>query len=424
MQEKIKDPYKFSRIMYIIEAAVEYFIALLMAGAYLAKVTTALGMSDALTGVLTSFVSLGCGFQIIAIFLSNKTPVKRWVTLLHIISQVAFGLIYFVPFIRANKLLRIVIFVAVLLIAYILHNVVNSPKINWFMSLVPDEQRGRFTANKEIVSLLTGLVFNMAVGAVIDYFDAQGNESASFLFCGIGIFGLMLIHSLTLILSKEKTQQVSEKTPTKTLLAGLIKDKTLLKVILVSVFWHVANYATTPFLGTYQNRELAFTMVFITAISAIASVSRAIFSRPLGKIADKYTFAKMMNICFAIEAVAFIMLIFTTPSTGKIMYPIYSVLHAVGMAGINSGEINLIYDYVEKEKRVGALAIKNTFAGVCGFLTTLAVSPLVNMIQASGNSIFGINVFAQQFVAIISLVCVLLIILYLNTVIAKMKDKR
>ena len=117
MQEKIKDPYKFSRIMYIIEAAVEYFIALLMAGAYLAKVTTALGMSDALTGVLTSFVSLGCGFQIIAIFLSNKTPVKRWVTLLHIISQVAFGLIYFVPFIRANKLLRIVIFVAVLLIA-------------------------------------------------------------------------------------------------------------------------------------------------------------------------------------------------------------------------------------------------------------------------------------------------------------------
>ena len=74
-----KDVYKRSRLLYIIEAALEYFISITVTGAYLATLTNSLGFSDSLTGILTSFVSLGCGFQIIAIFLANKRPVKRCV---------------------------------------------------------------------------------------------------------------------------------------------------------------------------------------------------------------------------------------------------------------------------------------------------------------------------------------------------------
>ena len=73
MQEQIcekKDEYKLTRFLYILEAAFEYFIAILVGGAYLATVTSALGVSDSLTGILTAFVSLGQGFQMIAIFLA------------------------------------------------------------------------------------------------------------------------------------------------------------------------------------------------------------------------------------------------------------------------------------------------------------------------------------------------------------------
>ena len=72
MQKGPKDVYKFSRLMYILEAAFEYFISLLVTGTYLAKITSSLGISDSLTGILTAFVSLGCGFQIIALFLAHK----------------------------------------------------------------------------------------------------------------------------------------------------------------------------------------------------------------------------------------------------------------------------------------------------------------------------------------------------------------
>lgn len=62
-------------------------------------------MSDALTGVLTSFVSLGCGFQILAVLFRGN--VRRNVTILHLINETAFTLLYvtpFFPFPRLRKL--------------------------------------------------------------------------------------------------------------------------------------------------------------------------------------------------------------------------------------------------------------------------------------------------------------------------------
>lgn len=120
METQNRDEYALSRFLYILEAALEYFISLLVTGAYLAKITSAISMSDTLTGILTSFVSLGFGFQIIAVFLANKRPVKRWVTLLHCLNQLAFALIYFIPLAPISHEMKNFLFVAFLLIMRII----------------------------------------------------------------------------------------------------------------------------------------------------------------------------------------------------------------------------------------------------------------------------------------------------------------
>ena len=421
--EESKDIYKTSRILYILEATFEYFISMLVTGAYLAKITSSIGISDTLTGILTSFVSLGCGFQMIAIFFANKRPVKRWVTILHGINQVAFALIYLVPFVKLSKTAKIVLFVVFLLIGHIINNVVNSPKINWFMSLVDDKKRGRFTANKEMVSLIGGMVFSFAMGAIIDHFEVIGNQNGVFIVCGLSVFGLMLLHSATLIFSKEKPAEESEKISTGQLIGELIMDKNLLKVILVSVLWNVVNYAATPFYGSYQIKELGFTMTFVSILLAAYAIVRTVFSRPMGKFADKYSFASMLNICFSIMLVAFCINIFTVPTNGKFFYTVYYMLNAIGMAGISSATINLIYDYADKEKRIGAFALKSTFAGFAGFFTTLIVSPLVAYIQSCNNTFLGIHLYAQQVVSAIAAVLLIVLIVYLNLVVRKLPKK-
>lgn len=423
METQNRDEYALSRFLYILEAALEYFISLLVTGAYLAKITSAIGMSDTLTGILTSFVSLGFGFQIIAVFLANKRPVKRWVTLLHCLNQLAFALIYFIPLAPISHEMKNFLFVAFLLIGYILTNVVNSPKINWFMSLVEDKRRGAFTANKEMVSLIGGMVFSFLMGYVIDNLESAGNINGAFVVCGVSIFILMLLHSATLIFSKEKPVEANEACSVKQLLKELLIDKNLFKVILVSVLWSVVNYASTPFYGSYQIKELGFTMTFVSILSAAYAIVRTIFSRPMGKFADKYSFAKMLNICFSIALAGFIVNIFTVPANGKVLYTVYYMLYAVAMAGINSATINLIYDYVDKEKRTGALALKSTICGFAGFFTTLIVSPLVSYVQKNGNCLFGINIYAQQIVSVISAILLVVLLVYLNMTVKQLKLK-
>ena len=141
----------------------------------------------------------------------------------------------------------------------------------------------------------------------------------------------------------------------------------------------------------------------------------------MGRFADKYSFAKMLNICFIIMLVGFGINMFTVPENGKIFYTVYYMLYAIAMAGINSAAINLIYDYVDKEKRVGALALKSTLAGFSGFFTTLLVSPLVTYIQNNGNTFLGLHVYAQQVVSAIAALLLIVLIVYLNLVVGKLQ---
>ena len=327
--------YKTSRILYIVEAMIEYLISLLIGGAYLAKVTSYIGMSDTLTGILTSFVSLGCGFQIIAIFLADKYPVKCWVTLLHTINQLCFSLIYLVPFIKLAKEWKIVMFIAFLLLGYIINNVVNSPKINWYMSLGEDKKRGRFTANKEMVSLLGGMVFSYFMGSMIDHFEEQGDMQTAFIVGGLTGFVLCCLHTATLLFSKEKPVENTEKVSVWKEIKELLKDKTLFKVVLISVLWNIAHYVTTPFLATYQTKELDFTTKFASIVVMAGSFFRILCSKPLGRYADKHSFTKMLIICYIVEALSFGLGVFIVPSNGKVMYTLHHLLYVGGMAGIN-----------------------------------------------------------------------------------------
>ena len=64
---RVKDEYKLSRILYIIEASLEYFISIGISLTYLPVLGAALGMEGSLIAIIESFVSLGASFQIFAV---------------------------------------------------------------------------------------------------------------------------------------------------------------------------------------------------------------------------------------------------------------------------------------------------------------------------------------------------------------------
>lgn len=414
--------------MYIIEAGVEYLISILVADMYLARLTKALGIGDNITGILSSIISLGCLFQLVATLL-RKGRSKPLVIGLSILNQLLFMFLYIIPLTDWDKGVRQGIFIATIVLAYFFYNVAHPKKINWFMSLVDDGKRGRFTAKKEVISLILGVAFNFAMGALIEKFEANGNVRGAFIVCGVAIFGFMILHTLTMLLTVEKEQPKKEETLEKPLKSGMfesLKDKNVLRVTLVFCLWQISNACASPFYGAYKENDLGFDAVFGVAIlGAIYAVARSVFSFVWGKYADKYSFARMLQICFTIAGIAFLVNSFCRPENGRVVYPIYYTLNAIAMGGINSALINLCYDYVTPEKRTDALAVSLAISGVCGFLTTLAVSPIVSAVQANSNIVFGMNIYAQQLLSVLAFVMTMLTMLYVTlSMVKKNKSPR
>ena len=415
MNEKL---YKRGRLMYIIEAGLEYLISILVANTYLAILTKELGIDDSLTGIISSFISLGCLFQLCSLFIRRRRN-KSFVLILSVINQLLFMALYVVPLTSFNENSKIIIFIVVILLAYFFYNVAHPKKIDWFMSLVDDRERGFFTAKKEVISLISGMIFSFAMGALIDHYRAKNDLSTAFFLTAIVMFGLMVLHTVTMILTVEKPK---DDTVTKKIdIKSVITDKSILKVTIVFVLWYIANSVASPFYGAYQIDELGFTQTFVALLAAIYAVARVLFSFVWGKYADKFSFAKMLRICFAIAGLGFLINVFCTPKNGHTVYTMYYICNAISMAGINSALINLCYDYVKEKKRADALAVSLALAGTCGFLTTLLISPLVSFIQKNGNYIFGIHAYAQQVLSLIAFVLTIVTMLYVSIAFSKIK---
>lgn len=422
MSEITEKTLKRSQVMHIIQAALEYFVSIMVTGSFLATITKELGFSDSLTGILSSLVSLGCLFQLFSISI-RKTKVKRFVIIFSIINQLIFMLLYVTPLLNIAKPIKIALFIFFVLSAYLIYYIANPKKINWLMSLIDDRNRGSFTANKEIISLATGIAFSFGMGALIDHFSEIGQIRIAFILSALVIFVLMVFNSITLIFTVEKEAPPAQKKNFGQTIKELTKNKMLLHVTAILLFYYISTYISTPFYGSYTITELGLSLTFISIITMCGSLSRMTVSKFWGRYADKNSFASMIEKCFIIMALSQFCVIFASPKLGRIMFVLYYVFHGIAQGGINSALTNLIFDYVPAEKRADSLAITQALAGLTGFLTTLFISPLITYIQNSGNKIFGFSLYAQQFVTIIALIFTVTAIIYTRFSLIKNKKQ-
>lgn len=419
---KIK--YNKNQILYFFEAAFEYLITVLIGESYLATLTSYLGFSDSLTGILSSIISLGALFQLVSMLIHRK-KMKGFVVLFSILNQLMFAFLYAVPIIPLPKTAKIIIFTVLIISAYFIYNVAHPKKIDWLMKSVDDGIRGRFTANKEMISLIIGMLFSFLMGNIVDSLKAQNNFTAAFVICGATIAVLMLGHTLVLLLSDEKEDaKVPQKINLKEQLKAVFTDKNIQKITFVFVLWSVAKSFSEPFNAIYMIKELGFSLAFISVLQIIQGIVRIIFSPVMGAYADKNGFAKMLKICFAFAFAGFAVTVFATPKNGAVIFTVHFILHGIAHAGIHSALINLVFDYVGPQKRADSLAVTQSVSGLFGFTATLLGAALLDKIQAAENTLFGISVYAQQVLSLIAAVLILLLMLFLQTSIINKNTKR
>ena len=244
--------YKRSRTAYKWECTFEYFVALLVGDAFLANLLTNLGFSESATGIISSLITLAFLFQLVSVFVVRKiTNTKLVAILFHSLSQLFFMSLYLIPFMPFAESLKKPLVVVCILVAYFGNYMVSTLIFRWGNSYVDPKKRASYTAGKEIISLLTGMVVSFGVGYLMDRFKANDNVEGGFIFSAIAIFVFCLCDFVMLMLIKNDVKPKAEKgagVPFSEVLKNTVGNRNFLSVMVLAILWDVSRYLLVGFL--------------------------------------------------------------------------------------------------------------------------------------------------------------------------------
>ena len=263
------------------------------------------------------------------------------------------------------------------------------------------------------------------MGIVIDKFEAAGNLRMGFLFTACVMFVVCLIDLICLLLMKNRITEPPKKedlVPFRSVMKILFTNKGFIYVLIVSIVWYVANYASLGAISAYKQDPagLAYAAVTVTLINNIGCLARFALSKPIARYTDKRSYSKGLALGISIVASAYLINIFTTPETRWLVIA-YTLLYNIAMAGIGQNLNNIIYNFVDEKYFVQATAIKNSISGICGFLAGVAASNLLKLVPVNGTSLFGLQVYGPQVLSLISFVLCVAIIIFVHAKLEKVK---
>lgn len=412
--------YKVSRGAYKAQCTFEYFIAILVGDAYLSKLLATIGLTDMQIGVISSFITLAFLFQLASIFVvGHIRNVKAAGMLFNTLSSLLFTGLYLIPFLPFARPVKTALVVVCILAAYFCNYFMTSMIYKWGNSFVDPGKRGVYSAEKEMISLLSGMLFTFLVGFMMDRYEAAGNLYGSFLFITIAGLCISVCNFVSLALIRRvQSEEAQRRRSMREIFQNTLGNAAFRHVVLLTVLFDCGRYLTIGFMGIYKVKDLMLTVGTVQVINIAGNLARFFISKPFGRFSDRTSYARGMELALCIASLGFFLNMFSQPSA-KVFVVLFTILYSVSSAGTNQNSLNIVYSYVPMEYFVPACAIKNSIGGVCGFLSSLLGARILSAVQANGNVILGVPLYGQQLLSALSFLVLLAAVLYVHFVIEK-----
>ncbi len=347
--------YRRSRAAYVVQCTVEYFVLIVSTDAYLAKLLKHLGLSDEAAGVISSFVSLAFLFGLLSIFLmESRLSIKRTVLIFDTASQLFFFGIFLIPFLPVPQAVRSWLVTAGVFAGYFCKYLIAAMYFKWANSFVDPAKRGRFSAAKEMFSLVTGMLFTLFAGFMVDRLEARGDMEGVFLFVAGTIFILNVVNFISLLsISPDPAEAIVPdehvKRPTlREVTANTFGNVQFRRILVMTSLWEIGRYLTLGFLGTFKTHDLLLSVGTIQIIYTAASAARFAVSHPIGVYSDRHSFSGGFRLAMCIAAFGFLANVFTNNSTWWLIV-VFTIFYHMAQAGTVQNGSNVIYDCVAPE---------------------------------------------------------------------------
>ncbi|MBQ6020241.1 MAG: hypothetical protein IJL26_08700 [Clostridia bacterium] len=301
---------------------------------------------------------------------------------------------------------------ALLLLGYFTFYVNQSIAYRWGNSFVSPERRARFSAGKEMVSLLSGVGYSLTLGFITDAFEAKGKLPSAFVFLGSVMAAVTAVNLICFLRMEEQPLRgASERQRLADVLSHTFGNPRFRRATFLCALSAFAQSFVGGFVGTYKTQELGFSVGRLQVINVAACLCRFALSKPFGGYSDRAGYAKGCFLGSVLTAGSFLCGVFTAPGTRLLLIPL-SILYQISLAGTNQNASLMLYAFVENDYITQALAVKNAFCGASSFCATLLGGRILSAVQAAGNTVLGRTVYGQQLLYAIGFVLLFAALVY------------
>jgi len=234
-------------------------------------------------------------------------------------------------------------------------------------------------------------------GWILDTCTAAGAQKNAYYYLAaiILIFGIAEFISLSTVF--EPTSERPQSTTNFWKACAMpLKNPAYRMVLLLGIMWQMAQQIGIPYLNAYVAADLGITYLFISIVGFLALVPKIIGARIWGTVCDRKSNSFVTRMTLLVIGISYFLHLFLVPENAKWLYPALTVLSACGQSGLTISIYSLTFDYAPLEGRSIYVGVKNTIAGLFGFVATLIGAAIVDLLGNVHLTLFNFSFGSQQ----------------------------
>lgn len=373
--------YARSRLYFIFEGCLAISIMALSSGVIISGLLKSIGASDAINGIISGIpVSAGALIVLMPVMIRDLSHIKRMVLTLAVVHRLLFSVLLTIPLILSDNTARLVAFVVIYAVAYVLGTFIGPSASNWLVSLVPGEKRGRYMAIREGAMIATMGAVSILIGWLIDIMKARGQETLGYAICALVIFIFTLGNGFFLFKISEPTMlRPSQVITLKTVLTVPPRDRNFRKVIALLALWNFGLQIGGPYFAIYFYSVLGLDYAYIMLMSMLASVARIAGAQVWGRLADRRGWNLVTKLSLIWLGLSHVGFAFMNEANYPWLYPILQICAGIGWGGVAIALFNIQFDYMPTDLRTVYMSFNTAVSSIIGFAAILIGSFVVKI---------------------------------------------
>ena len=337
-----------------------------------------LGISDFWIGLYVLLDTITNIIQIFAAPLFSKIGQSKKVVLINYsiyrIASVSFA---FIPFISQDTNIRTILFFIPAIIYAITGELGYITFVNWRMTLLKKEDRGKFSATKNAFKNTIVVLFSFLIGTLLDYFKVNGNELLGFI---ILFFTVFIIATIDIILRicTFKPNIKQEKINLKESISLPAKDKSYRKILLFCGLYRFAIGIGTIYLNVYILRYLNVSYLYYSILNMIVALSEALFGLYWSKKINDRNWKKIIIRMSILYIISFICLSIFKDNILIYLLPIIYLLIGCGNSAYDLYDNIAIYECALNGYETSYVTFERFIEGIITALIPIFTSTILS----------------------------------------------